>query len=382
MSLWSKAKKAVRKAAKKVAQAAKTVVNTVTEVAADVVEMTGNAVESGLNKLADAAERNIPGVGGAISSVARYAGRAFAGATDMAAAAVKTSGNLLGATIAGAVLIGVGIATFDGPLIGEGFAGITAALAGGILLFGGKALAGLSALFPGVDQRQPLSEAQKKLLRRVFNDSLALHNIRLMKTKWGAGLLTYGDRPFTLGNVIYLKGRNVDKEPELLVHECTHVWQYQNLGAQYSSEAVHAQWFVPDPYNWEREIRRGNDKWHLLNREAQAKLLENIYTNGELIHIPQPWIFVNKRQFGKTASSGGAYTTVSTGPVTPMPMTAPARETGDGVFYDADPPNSVGVFEFNSEDARNPIDYTALANDAVAAVRGATNMRLSGALDE
>ena len=378
MSLWSKAKKAIHKAAKKVAQAATTVVNTVTNVAADAVETAGNAVESGLNKLADAATR-IPGVGEGIASVARYSGRVFAGATDMAAAAISTSGNLLGATVGGAVLIGVGMATFDGRLIVDGYRGITAALIGGAILFTGKAVAGLSALFPGTDQRQPLTEDQKRLLRRVFKDSVALSNVRLMKSKWGAGLLSSGDRPFTLGNVIYLKGRNVDNEPELLVHECTHVWQFQNVGAEYSSEAVSAQWFVPDAYNWERELRRGNDKWPTLNREAQAKLLEDIYTNGELIHIADVVALVSPTTFGKTPSSRGAYVPVSTGPTTSLPATVPPPQAGNGVFYDADPPNTVGQFRF---DAAALINYTSLANEAVAAVRAVTNVRPSGGLDE
>lgn len=368
MSLWSK----VKNAAKKVAQAAESVVNTVTEVAADAVETAGNAIESSLNALADAVEGNVPGVGGGLASFIRYSGRVIAGATDMAAAAVQTSGNLLGATVAGAVLIAVGIAGFDGSLIADGFRGITAALFGGILLFGGKTLAAVSAMFPGVARREPLTKEQKKLVRRVFKDSIALHNVRLMKSKYGAGLLTWGDRPFTLGNVIYLKGRNVDNEPELLVHECTHVWQYQNVGAQYTSEAVHAQWLVPDAYSWERELQRGNDTWNRLNREAQASLLEDIFRSGELIHLPPiPWFFFNQRQPGS-----------SSGPLTPVPVAVPPPQKGNGVFYDADPPNSVGRFEFTSDPKKPPEDHTRLANDAVAIVRGATNPRPSGGIED
>jgi hypothetical protein len=360
MSLWSKAKKA----AKKVAQAAHTVVNTVTEVAADVVETTGNAVESGLNKLASGAE-GIPGVGGALATFGRYSGRVFAGATDMAAAAVKTSGNLLGATVAGAILTTAGFATLNPSLIVDGFRGITAALFGGVLLFGGKALAGISALFPGVEQREPLTEEQKKLLRRVFRDSVALHNVRVVKSKYGAGLLASGNRPFTLGNVIYLKSRNVSKEPELLVHECTHVWQFQNLGAQYTSEAVHAQWLVPDAYSWEREIQRGNDKWSVLNREAQASLLENIYTDGELVYVPSALLVAGLEPGGSVA---------------PIPA-GPPPVKGSGVFYDANPPDSFGLFRFNSSDPKNRVDRTNLASESVEAVRSAMNARLSGGLD-
>jgi hypothetical protein len=54
----------------------------------------------------------------------------------------------------------------------------------------------------------------------------------------------------------------------------------------------------------------------------------------------------------------------------------------NGVFYDADPPNPVGLFMFNSKDPINLINYTDLANNAVAVVRHAVNMRPSGAVDE
>jgi len=385
MSLWGKVKKAAKKAAnaaKKVAQAAATVVNTVTQAAADVVETAGNAIESGLNALADAAEK-IPGVGKGIAAVARYVGKTVAAASDLAASAIQASGNVLGATVSGAILIAAGIATFDGSLIGQGFVGITAALAGGVILVTGKALAGVSALFPNVDQREELTAEQKKLLRRVFRDSLALHNIRLMKSKYGAGMLSPGDRPFTLGNVIYLKGRSVDKEPDLLVHEATHVWQYQNLGGQYTAEALHAQKFVPDAYNWERELTRGHDTWAQLNREAQASLLEDIYTHGELLTIPpQLWVVMSQTTVGRMAAGGGTYIPVSTGTVAPVPVPVPPPQRGNGTFYDADPPATAGRFRFNSADQNSPNDHSTLANDSVATVRNVTNLRLSGGLDE
>ncbi len=377
MSLWSRAKKAAHKAAKQVARASSAVVNTVTEVAADVVETAGNGLERGINAVADAA-RTIPGVGGAISTGLRWVARTGAAATDLGAAAIKSGGELVGSTMAGATLIVIGTVTFDGSLIKDGAVDVGTGTAGATVLVGGKVIATLSALFPGTEQRQRLTRREEELLRRVFKESVALENVRLVRSKGGSGLLMAGDRPFTLGNVIYLKDRDTNDEPELLVHECTHIWQFQNIGADYAGRAIAAQWFVPQEYSWERELSRGKRRWIHFNAEAQAQLLEDIYRHGQLVvsrvvptasHTAVPKHHIGRRPSPMIRGLAGSEAAV---PI----LSAP------GVFYDADPPSSTGRFEFNSRDPDHPIDYTELANDAVAVVRHAVNYRPSGELDE
>ena len=46
-----------------------------------------------------------------------------------------------------------------------------------------------------------------------------------------------------------------------------YVWQYQNIGARYSSDALYAQAFVDDEYSWEAEVNRGNENWADFNKE-------------------------------------------------------------------------------------------------------------------
>lgn len=359
MSFWSDAKKAVRKAAKKAAEAASTVVNTVSEVVSDAAETVSNAVESGLNTVAGAAS-NIPGVGGALSTFVRWNARIAGAAGDMVSAGIKASGGLLGGSMAGLIQIGVGTLTFDGAMIRDGYIEMSSGITGSIILFGGKTVALLQAAFPGVDQRRELTEEEKALLRRVFLDSVALHNVRMVDTKSGAGFLGMGTRPYALGNTIYLMGRNPSREPQLLVHECTHVWQYQNKGSSYSSDALGAQATVPDPYSWEREISRGNDQWTQFNNEAQAAFMEDIYTHGQLT----------------------TFTPVFTGNVL-VPTGLSISQPGSGVFYDAEgyrdtpsgPVVTVGQFTFNKT------DHTVRANKAVGVVRNDFNARLSGAFD-
>jgi hypothetical protein len=170
---------------------------------------------------------------------------------------------------------------------------------------------------------------------------VALEKIRLVEGR--AGLFGLNPRPFTLGYTIYLKDRDVSQEPALLVHECTHVWQYEHVGSSYTAEAVGAQWFVDDAYSWEKEIGRDNTEWVSFNREAQASFLEDIYVHGKLLVLR----FDNKRGSIVTSSD---------------------EQKGGGVFYDADGRSKIGVFEFNG------VDHTDRANRAVAVVRHAGSL--------
>jgi hypothetical protein len=66
--------------------------------------------------------------------------------------------------------------------------------------------------------------------------------------------------------------------PGLLVHELTHVWQYQHGGPDYLSKALWAQ-LVGDGYDWRKGLDAGKP-WEALNPEQQAALLEEAYLAG------------------------------------------------------------------------------------------------------
>ena len=188
-----------------------------------------------------------------------------------------------------------------------------------------------------VEARERRLTAQEiRLLRRIFRDSIAYYNVRLVEGR--AGLFGLNSRPFALGNTIYLKDRSVSREPDLLVHECTHIWQYQKIGARYTSDALGAQFLVEDAYNWEKEVGRGKDLWARFNPEAQASFLQDAYVWGEII------------KDGLVVARGG------------------------GVFYDADGESTVGRLIVRA------VDHTARADTAMALVRRHASSRLSGAL--
>lgn len=63
-----------------------------------------------------------------------------------------------------------------------------------------------------------------------------------------------------------------------MVHETTHVWQFQNLGGRYKVEAIYAQEFG-DGYDWQKAHGEGKD-WAAFNREQQGQFFEDAHAWG------------------------------------------------------------------------------------------------------
>jgi len=60
-----------------------------------------------------------------------------------------------------------------------------------------------------------------------------------------------------------MKGNDPGARPDILVHECVHVWQYQNIGSRYTMDALGAQAvYGAGAYDWEAELARGNSDWN------------------------------------------------------------------------------------------------------------------------
>jgi len=81
---------------------------------------------------------------------------------------------------------------------------------------------------PGV----PLTEQELGIARPVFGSSINFADVRVVVT-------TVVAAPTTLGNHIRTPQR--DMEPWVLIHELTHVWQYQTQGTRYISMSACAQ---------------------------------------------------------------------------------------------------------------------------------------------
>lgn len=164
------------------------------------------------------------------------------------------------------------LAAVVASVVGLATRNVAAALGGAVILVLGKLVALAQALL-GLERGRPPTAAETAVLTPVYRGSVDLSAVRLVPGR--AGVFGSSDRPFTLGATIYLKQAAL--EPDVLVHECAHVWQYQHMGPRYAFDAVWAQWRLKDDaYAWTRELANGHTRWREFNREAQAEFLRDI----------------------------------------------------------------------------------------------------------
>jgi len=362
---------AVASAAEAVADAVETVVNAIGDAVADVVETIGNGIQDGLNAAGNLLS-GIPVIGGFLKGVFSWSGGIVAGIFNFAGAIVKAVSGIIGGVIGGLIKIIGGILTLNGSLILKGLINIGGSIAGAIISVAGTLVSVFQRIIPFINSDRTLTKEEKAALTLVFRKSLALYNIRL-KSNNGAG------GTFTLDNTIYTNIPNLNVPLHTLVHECTHVWQYQNLGSRYLAEALGAQAiYGRDPvdpckpgnaYDWLGELNRGKAKWEDFNMEASAQLITEIWTDGNM----------TTNEVGTTVNS---------------------VETGNGAFYKKPLEPEDLRFRLTEQfiasknppsmpDPRDPDkkvllhcpgdgnDHTQLAIDSVKTLRGAWNFRLS-----
>src|ERR1041384_3964201 len=194
------------------------IIETAVDFVTDVVESIGNSVQLGLSALGNKAGS----VGGGIL---KWLGGLFSGTTKLLAALLKMFAAVPAGASGGLIrIIGGAIAANPGVML-KGLVDILSGLVGPVIVAAGHALSLVQRILYLQSFERSLTEKECEELNKVFKHSLALYNIRLIEG-W-SGLFGVNERPFTLGNTIYMKN---DTSLDTLVHECTHVWQYQHLG--------------------------------------------------------------------------------------------------------------------------------------------------------
>ena len=321
MGLFSKIKSSIKHAANTVSQA----VNKVADAVADTVETAGNAVGDALSW----AGTKIPVVGGVLG----WMGGMVSGGTDLLSAIIKGGGAIIGGLLSGLIKIIGGAFTLDGGSIVEGFGDILGGIGGSVIGIGGKTIAAVQETF-NVGRRRPLNAEELRIIRLVFQESIATYNVRVVDGI--AGVYSINSRPFVLGNTIYMKAVSVWKEPAVFAHECVHIWQNQHLGSAYTWDALVGQKLGAE-YNWVSQANEGK-AWEEFEMETQGESIEDTYLKGG---------------------------TVPSGPVPGV--------TGNGAFFD-EPDETLRVFVYNQ------VDWTPLANRAVWVIRDHSPWRLSGLL--
>lgn len=126
--------------------------------------------------------------------------------------------------------------------------------------------------------RRPLTIQEKSILRPVFQDSIDYEAIRIATTDVGQK-----GRPYTFANTIRIPPQTVFT-PNTLVHEVTHVWQYQTQGSSYISDSA-----------W-HQMTEGDEAYHVTlaakqsiygyTAERQAMIVEAYYVDS--VRKPKP----------------------------------------------------------------------------------------------
>lgn len=162
----------------------------------------------------------------------------------------------------------------------------------------------------GLEQgSQPIPEDLIDYLKKVFGNALNYSDIRI---KRGETLISKsnGGRALVLGNLILLVNNGIYstgtssegylKPGGVLLHELIHVWQYQNGGPSYMSDAIVWQIASSNAYNWRSRIRNG---WANLNPEAQAAFIEAAFNANAFDPIVSGLLFGNFTSGGVNYSS-------------------------------------------------------------------------------
>lgn len=276
-----------------------------------------------------------PGRGGGFL---RWLARGVASVLESVGVVVKAVLNFVGGLVAGVVRILGGILSLSPGLILEGLTDILVAIAGPLILLLGKAVALAQTLIPIERPSRRLDPEERALLRRIYQESLGLFNIRIVENRAGAGVFGASSAPFVLGNTIYMKNTAAADWDLVLVHESLHVWQYQQEGAEYLARAIGNQMRGDGTAEWRAEADAG-EAWEEFGWENQAWFIEDVWEEGELV--------------------------LSDGTV----------DQGRGAFFDFEDPGTTPQVTVGGS------DYTDLAVETTGIVRGRRSWRLSSLFD-
>jgi hypothetical protein len=289
MAWWDDLGEAFASGVETVAEVAETAATAVGDTVADVVETIGNAAQDGANSLGDVVA-SVPRIGGVLKGACAWVGGIIADNANFGGAIIKASFGIVAGLLGGLTRIVGGLLCLNGSLILKGLIDIGSSIAGAVLIVLGKLAALVQRIIFCQNNERPLTKAEKEMLHRVFHRSISLYNIRIIEGWSGIfGITTNG--AFTLGNTIYSNATDFSVSPEILVHECVHVWQYQVLGARYTMDALGAQAIygrngsADDAYSWLAELDRGNTRWQDFNKEAAAEHIQDIWLVGSMVPL-------------------------------------------------------------------------------------------------
>jgi len=138
-------------------------------------------------------------------------------------------------------------------------------------------------LFSLTIKSRPLTEFEKQDLKLIFKDSIKYDAIRINETSRWAKIGAKSIRKKHMGFVFLytinftraLKCKTVKTDMQWLVHETTHIAQFNKLGLQYILEALIAQQY--GGYNFGSIKNAYQNPLNYFNLEQQAEIIKHIY---------------------------------------------------------------------------------------------------------
>ncbi|MCP4132406.1 MAG: DUF4157 domain-containing protein [bacterium] len=138
-------------------------------------------------------------------------------------------------------------------------------------------------------KRRPLTYGEIYEAKKVFGNKIDYNKVTIAKdTGWsnafgfdGLGGIVRSST-MVMGNTIHLHKRNSIngtlkfKKSSTMIHELTHVMQYQRSGYGYAVESAVDQVVKDDAYDYEKGMQKGVS-WENLRSEQQAQLVQRYY---------------------------------------------------------------------------------------------------------
>lgn len=106
------------------------------------------------------------------------------------------------------------------------------------------------------ERNRSLTEYEIRQARRVFKDAIKYNDVTIAEGSISAKIGSVGGYARTIGNTIYFPAGST-RSMALMIHELTHVWQYQTTGWTYAPKALWAQ--VAEGYSYTPEGKTADD---------------------------------------------------------------------------------------------------------------------------
>lgn len=125
---------------------------------------------------------------------------------------------------------------------------------------------------------RPLNTEETKIAKAIFGSSIDLESVKIKE----GSPLTWVYPGVTIGHTIAFPKNSYSssdlKDQALLIHELTHVWQYENIGWTYAPRALFEELTQADAYVVHYNPNKAFINYDL---EEQAEILAEYHLTGE-----------------------------------------------------------------------------------------------------